>query len=978
MADKWLRALTGACLSVYVLAGASRAEAQAAPVPAVPAAPVQAPAEGGRIAGLVVDAQSGRPVGDVDVSVAGTAVRAKTDLAGRYRLGPLADGRYSVTFRLLGFTPLRKDSVAVSASKVTTLNATLTAAAVELQEVVVTSAAGLERTNSAAGLLAMQQASAAAADGVSEEQIQRTPDGDAGQAVARISGVSTTGGKFIVVRGLDERYTSTLLNGTEVASAEPLKRVVPLDVFQANLLESIVTTKSALPDRPGDFAGASLDVKTKDFPDAFTASVKLSQEWNSQTTFLPTMVGPRNATDFLGFDGQARGVPGTFPLTFAPQPGGVLTDAQVQRQAAYASQIRNVWTPTPSSAAPNTGFSASLGNASDVGEASRFGWIASLNYSNQTQALRDRIFRIVDGSDSATPYPLANRIQQGTVTVDWGGILNLSYQAGGANRFGLRNFLSRNAEETFAETTSFFNELNSQTQTEVFNSARFITRQTWQSQLWGEHRLIGQLRFDWKASYSEARRDEPENRTIIRSIEGDGRAALGSSGGQFLCCNFTHRFLTDRTTVGQADLSLPFTFWTPGDGLIKVGVLRRDRIRDFVGARVFGGLFSASGGIPVGVARDLPIERFWSPELFAGPISLTNQPSSDNSYGADDRVRAAYGMLDFVLVPRVRLAGGLRYEQWSLDVFAPSRPGQPLPGLGTADSNSIRALEESRYEVRRANTDMLPSANLTFMLSDRMNVRLAAFQSLARPDARELSREVYQEIGGDCSLEGNETLQRTLITNYDAKWELFTRPGEIFSLSGFYKRFQRPTVQVIGNAGQGRCQFRFAQASEAETYGGEVEMRQQLTWLPGALSHLSLGGNVSLIRSKAILDSVTFGPTERSISRPFQGQSDWLANVNLGYDAPGGFQFTVLYNWFGDRVLRYDEDPRRSDQIERGRGTLDARLRFRLGDVGVSVAGRNLTDNEVIVQQQGTDGVVRLAGYQRFGRAIQLQLGYAF
>src|SRR5918996_206735 len=253
----------------------------AAPCAAAQQAP---PGTEGRIAGRVVDRETGRPLSGVRITIAGRPLAAATDLDGRYRSDPLAPGTYAVQAAIIGYQPVRIDTVVVRAGEVARADFVLAAAALQIAGVEV-QAEAVPRASSAAGLLAIQQAAPTVSDGISAEAMARTPDADAADAIARVTGISVVDNKFVVVRGLPERYSNTLLNGTELVSPEPLRRVVPLDIFPANLLETIVTTKAAAPDRPGDFAGGSVEIRTKDIPDEFVAQASLSQGYNSLATF---------------------------------------------------------------------------------------------------------------------------------------------------------------------------------------------------------------------------------------------------------------------------------------------------------------------------------------------------------------------------------------------------------------------------------------------------------------------------------------------------------------------------------------------------------------------------------------------------------------------------------------------------------------------------------------------------------------------
>src|ERR671919_116494 len=273
-----------------------------------PASP--APAAAGRMVGRVVDAATGAPIPGAQVQVEGTiagvAVAAVTEWSGRFTLEGVPVGSHSVPVRMIGYQAKTVADVVVRAGAVTPLDITLAAAAVELEGVVVTAEA--ER-GSVSRALEEQRTASQIVNAVTAEQISRSPDGDAGQAIQRVSGVTVQDGKYVFVRGLGERYTTTSLNGTRVPSPEPERRVVPLDLFPSGLIQSVTTSKTFTPDQPGDFSGASVEIQTREFPAAREVSYSASVGYNSAATGKSILAAPRVGSEWLGFAGSQRDVP---------------------------------------------------------------------------------------------------------------------------------------------------------------------------------------------------------------------------------------------------------------------------------------------------------------------------------------------------------------------------------------------------------------------------------------------------------------------------------------------------------------------------------------------------------------------------------------------------------------------------------------------------------------------------------------------
>jgi len=340
--------------------------------------PTAATAQTGVLAGQVLDQSTGRPVQSAEVRVEARGVAVLSDVTGRFRLPPLPAGSHTVSVRRLGYAEWTAEGVVVEDGQVTTLNIPLTSSALQLEGIVIES----ERVgdlSSEAGLLQVRRSAGSVTDGISAEQISRAPDSNAGDAVARITGVSVVDDKFVVVRGLGERYSNTLLNGSELASPEPTKRIVPLDIFPAGLIESLVTKKTATADRPGDFAGGSVEITTKNFPDQRVFQFSFSQGWNSTATFDRVGHFAPRFKDRFTFDGRDRNL-----------------DREVEAAEQFAESLRNEWRPAARRVRPNLGFSVNFGDQS--GDFDRaLGYTVSLDYGSGVSFDPENLFGLAAG-----------------------------------------------------------------------------------------------------------------------------------------------------------------------------------------------------------------------------------------------------------------------------------------------------------------------------------------------------------------------------------------------------------------------------------------------------------------------------------------------------------------------------------------------------------------------------------------------------
>lgn len=850
----------------------------------------------GRIAGRVVDGESGRAIAGAQALIVGQPDHLEADLDGRFRSAPLPVGTYSVRTFYIGYTPAQVDSVRVTAGQATVVSLSLTTTAVQLAELEVT-AAEPAKISSAAGLLAEQQNAPAVSDGVSAETISKTPDSDAGQAVTRVTGVSVLDDK-VVVRGLGERYSNTVLNGAEIASPEPGKKVVPLDVFPASLLEALVASKTATPDRPGDFAGGSVDIRTKEFPDNFVFSIGTSLAYNSLSTFKRFPRTPRTSTDWYAKDNGTRAEP-----------------APVPNSSQFAESFQNVWTPADAKAAPKVGVDFSLGGRQDLG-GDALGFVLSGTYDAGRKFNPEKYSALGRGSFV---------LRESDDEVSLGGVANLSYRLGSSTKLGWKNFYSRGSDDIAVTATGVLadpagsNGLGYQMQ--------YVQRYVLQSQLSGEHRLPWLLdsRFEWRGTYGRASREDLDNRQLVYVDVGDG-FRLDSRVPNYRI--FAR--LKDKTYAGQVDWSFPLAFREPADAVLKIGALYNEKRRSYTGSTYLINLAATDPDVFA-----LPPEELFAPENVGdGGISYTNV-NSFSPYDAKERVRAAYGMLDFELLRNLRLVGGVRVERWSAAIDI------------TAAGGSADTVPEKR------NTDPLWSANLTWRISSATNIRAALYRTITKPDLRELSPGGYTP-GLSSSFEvGNPDLVRATVFNADVRLEVYPAAGEVVALSVYSKTFTDPIVltRVI----QGEFVNRPDNADRAVTRGVELEARKTLGVLSPWLADFQAGVNVSLIHSRVTL------PTRLGVFDPkltFQGQSPYLLNLSLLYQTPG-LSATVLYNRVGKRIVAYGGQSggtQGPSLQELAHGSLDAKVKYTWGRMAFTVSGRNLTNPPIEVREAPVEG----------------------
>ena len=892
----------------------------------------------GLISGRVVDSRTREPLPMASVVVHSNELGAATDLDGYYRVERVPEGSHTVAVSMIGYADYNITGVKVAPDRVTVIDAALTPQAIQVQGVSVTA----ERARTTvAGLLGSQRAAATVSSGISSDEISRTGDSRASDALKRVTGLTVVDDRYVFVRGLNERYSNVLLNKSSLPSPEPDKRVVPFDIFPSGLLSDIVVMKGFTPDMPGDFAGGSIQLTTKDFPEQMVFKVNASTGLNTQTTFRNFYTYQGGALDFLGFDDGTRRLPSL--VREAIDAGNPFTDE-------HARAFANIWSRQRMTAPLDQSYSASFGNDYSLG-GRRFGLLGALSYRNGFSTKTEERKLFISGAGDS--LEIRKHYQDYTVSefgILAGAMLNMSYKPSQRDKLSLRTTYTRTSED---EVTSWFMQNRDYDADWDFYQLKWVERSLLSTELTGDHQVrLLNSRIGWNAGYSTASRDEPDTRRVLYStiyahdperdtLEFDKDMEIGS-GSRF----YSH--LSDRSLNAGLDWETPFKQWSSLPSKLSVGgsYVYKDRGID---SRRFQ--FDGISGWIAGVDRTLAPEDIFAPQNIGPFFRLRDDTRRNDNYSGTQLVGAAYAMLDMPLMPDLRFAGGVRAENSrqrvrTYNLFA---PGDEV--IGVVD-----------------NFDIMPSANLTYKLTPDMNLRAAFAQTVSRPSFRELSEQEFTNIDGEPVI-GNPELRRTLIQNYDVRWEWYFGPAEHLAVAGFYKHFDLPVEQRFRNSTE--LLQTYENAVTAYSYRCEVEARTGLGRLAAGLDPFTVTGNVAIIKSWVRLPD-DGGPETRT-ERPLQGQSPYVVNGMLSYDVPRvGMDASLSYNVFGPRIATAGIQGI-PDIIEQPFHRLDFVLsKSLLGVLEAKLSAKNLLDPEV----EYTQGE-KVQRHYRKGRSFSLGLSYA-
>lgn len=915
----------------------------AAPAIAQQPAPPDGRTDGatGRVVGRVLDAQTGAGLSSVTIQVLGTTAGTISGLDGRFAIGNVPAGAVTLRVSSIGYATKTVTGVNVNSSGVVEQNISLETEAVAITGIEVTAAAERGSVNRA---LDHQRTATSIVSAITSEQITRSPDSDAAQAVQRVSGVTVQDGKFVVVRGLGERYTTTSLNGSRIPSPEPERKMVPLDLFPSSLLETITTSKTFTPDQSGDFSGAQVDIKMREFPGQRTQTFSTSFGWNGEATGRDIFAAPRTGGEWIGFAKGPRSVPAN--VAAAGRFTGNISQEQMNE---FVNSFRNTWSAKSGTGSPTGSAGFSVGGNDDV-FGRRMGYVLSGTYS-YSQEVRSNEIRALAQPSTTGGTEEVDRYSgmTGRTSVLWGGVLNASTLLGNSSRIALSTTYNRSAENEARQevgTSEQFGGLPLDV-----TRLRYIERGVGSAQLVGEHELGRSHRFSWAVTGSQVTRDEPDKSEFVYSTPTDPESGEPLPREWFASAAEgavrTYAALTETSFDAKADYR--FDLGGSRQSFVKFGGLYRLTDRD---AQNFAYSIIAP-------TLDVASRRLQPEELFDGRFSAPGQSyfqvkpiSQGGAYAAEDRLFAGYGMIEFALSDRIRAIGGARIERSEVDVLTE-------PTIGAA----VRATPSF--------TDVLPSLALNIALTDRQNVRLSASQTLSRPEYRELAPVMFRDVIGAENVAGNPNLVRALIKNFDARWELYPSTGEVFSIALFGKLFDNPIERVyLGTSGTKVVTF--LNANSATNFGVEIEGRKRLGFISESLENLTGFMNATLMKSEIDIGSASSGSSRITDERPMVGQSPYVVNAGLTYsNVSGSTSVTALYNVFGKRIVSAAEVPL-PDVYEQSRSQLDLSLRFPMMS---RVAGKLDLKNLLDAPYEVTQGTV-LREYHKAGRVISAGISW--
>jgi hypothetical protein len=791
------------------------------------------------------------------------------------------------------------------------------------QEIAEVVAVGQRLKGSAGAVLQERQNQAFVADIMGADQISRTGDGDAASALRRVTGLTLVDGKFIYVRGLGERYSSTQLNSMYVPSPDPTRSVVPLDLFPSDIIESLSVQKSFSPDMPAHFGGGNVNIRTKSIPSDFLFKVQVGTSYNTSNSDTGYFYQGGD-DDWTGRDDGTRRLPQGFATAFLSEAGleGDSDSTLADRQALMSALNWQVG-PTKKDVDPGMNFSVALGDKLES-KLGTFGVLAAISYDNKWDVVKEQ-----SGTNLGSlgcEDKCFSQYYDGISTeqnVRWSGTLNLGYEFNSNHKVELTNIALHDMRDR-VRNREFYDA--NETEAGVRDLRRvdvvYEEREMFSTQLKGTHNVINvnNLFFDWYVGTSRANRDAPGGVDVVFQRNYSDGVRESEQLQDVSATNVTRNYQTLHDDVDTYGWNLGMPFYGDGYELelkmgadfsekkrdasnISFGITHRGVADDFTFGSNINDIFSD---------ENIKNDAFYSSAT--GSSIFDDRTTDGNKYSAANKLDAYYFMADFFLDSTWRITGGVRWEDFA-QVSVPFK----------AHSNVFDVSTEELKNVAIKEDDFYPSLAITYIMSEEMQFRLNLSETTIRPDMRDVSATFFVDPLTEFLVRGSPSLQSSKLKNVDFRFEWYMPSGNNFSLALFYKNIANP-IEMVELAGVGGAapQLLTANADSGELAGIEVDFLTDFSFVNNKWSAVFLSGNVTLSDSsvdlgidsgdnldslfeqqlKEALEADTVSNIVTNNTRRLVGHSEWVANVQMGYDSDDGFHSSSLvYNVFGPRII---------------------------------------------------------------------------
>ncbi|MEG1581021.1 MAG: TonB-dependent receptor [Bacteroidaceae bacterium] len=798
------------------------------------------------------------------------------------------------------------------------------------------------KRNTETAVVADQRKSLVVQNAVSAQQIAKTQDKDASEVLRRVPGVSLIDEKFVMVRGLSQRYNNVWLNGGAVPSSEADARAFSFDIIPSSQIDNLTIVKSPAPEYPADFTGGFILINTKEMPQDGGLELSVGTSVNDRTHFRSFLEQKGTHTPFSNLNKLK---------TFAGSNNFDLLH----------SGLNHDWGVKSIHPFPDLKGGGSYSKRWQLNPG-QMGLLAALNFSNTHKSytnMENSLYGAYDETNQKPVYLRQSTDDQYTADTRIGGMLNLTFRpANGTGTYEWKNLFNTISRNRYTERIGINAQNDKQHNTEYYNSART----TFNTQFTGKH-SFGNQKIDWNAGYAYANRNLPDRRVVELNDRTENRMGLYSVGREWtqldehifsLSASYQRKF-----TMGNLEPTL------------KAGAYGEYRTRKY-DTRSFNYSWNPTlTTLPPNFQFSEDVEALLATSHYgADKLYMKEEVNFTNNYEGRNTQGAGYAGINVPLT-RFNVYAGVRYEYSRTELIT-----------------NTRQTEKSPISTFYNYSDLFPSLNAGYKLTQNQQLRFAYGRSINRPEFRELSPVVYYDFDLASNVQGNSNLKAALIDNLDLRYELYPSAGEMFSVALFYKHFKNPIEWTYTVNGGTDLTYSNKNAETATSYGIEVDLRKTLDFI--GLRNLSLSLNGSWIKS-----DVSFASGSREQGRPMQGQSPYLINAGLFYqNKKHELSAALLYNCIGKRLVGVgrslgtsgSEDTKDiPSSYEMPRNTIDLSVSKKLGKWELKASVRDLLAEVVKFQQletvnthNGTKEIEEVTKKYKPGRNIGLSASYSF
>ena len=834
----------------------------------------------------------------------------------------------------------------------------------QLKEVTVTA---VERRNTDAAMIQVAKSSPVIVSNVSAQEISRTQDTNAGEVIRRVPGVSLIDDKFVMVRGLSQRYNNVWVNGGAVPSSEADSRAFSFDIIPSSQIDNLTIVKSPTAEYPADYSGGFIIVNTKEIPAENSFNIAVGGNWNTSSAFKDFSYSKGSGTDFLGFDNGLRNLNGGIHADLNPQ-----LDANGKPVGDYATSLlgngfNNDWLIKNKKPLGDLKLAASLNQRWMLGGRT-LGMLAALNYTNEYRTyenMENNLYGIYDAANDKPNYLRHSIDDQYNNNVRLGAMLNFTFLSkDGNHKYQLKNIFNQLATSRYTWRDGVSAQSNLERSAEYY----YRSRTTYNGQLTGKHTFTSDA-LDWSIGYAYANRHLPDRRRyLIDDALESGVYAL--STGNDISREWTQ--LDEHIlSLGVNDKHhFKFGNFEPD---LKVGAYGEFRSREYQTRNFIYNWNVSDNNLPSDFRHsDIPTLLSSEANMGYDKLYLLEEKQMRNNYRGHNTLGAGYLALSLPF-GKLGIHAGVRFEHNDMELISNSRD-----------------YEKSESSRHYKTDDVFPSLNTTYKINDQHQVRLSYGRSINRPEFREVSSSVYYDFDLASNVQGNTELKNCYVDNLDLRYEWYPSRGELISLAIFYKHFDSPIEWTYTVAGGTDLIYSYKNAKSANNYGVELDIRKNLGFI--GLKDFSWSFNGALIKSK-----VQFEKGSKEEDRPMQGQSPYLINTGIFYkNEPLKMDIALLYNRIGKRIIGVgrsegstgdDSNARVPHSYEMPHNTIDFSLAKKFGEhLELKLNVRDLLAEKIYYKQFAdvtySDGskkeVEEIARCYKPGRNIGLQAIYKF